>query len=617
MNDGIVLMGKWIVMIISLTGYSYILRKKSKAEVYFIPISVLSAISLCVYFGGMINLLFPISCAVLIGGILCFIRFLMDLIKHRVKPFGLSLFGICFTICAAVFIAFLFQASFQHYDNYSHWALIIKQLLCTNAFPDASSKMIEFSNYPLGTASLIYYVCRFTSHSEGIMLAAQGSLIFACFLAMFGVIKEKKRFLLYSFLGAGCSRLIVFNISIRINNLLVDFVLPMMTLAALSISYRYQENDKLQFILLIPILGLLTIVKSTGVIFSSIAVLYVISLALKKKTVSWKRKAVRILQLLFAYLPIVLWQIRQKTVFSGVSNKFDVSASAAKSGLAGKTAEDIQKIVRLFLSNMLNVGNRSVLGFLLFQCTAMIAIFFAYHFMHKKWRLKKRLIQLDIILVLYYAGILAMYIFSMPLAEAITLAGVERYASSIILLFGGAILLCMTVDIENSFTYKIGEVDSYKSYKSAKTKKLYQQGVAVTCILCVTFLLSEFNGLVYIQNTYADSFPARLSAITGDRWYTGGKIDKNRYLLYASDNEGQMTDYYVQYVTKYFLFAEHVDGVCVFYEDNLENLLSQYDYIIIAETDPYEHYLMKKHFGINGSVGIYSTKDLLSKKDNA
>lgn len=607
---------QWAGLVASFWGYFYCVKKISNASNFFIPISVFSAIAVFVYFGGLLNSLFPVSCIIYLLGFICFAIYIKDLWQHqislKVKP---TLFSICFTICTCIFIGFLFHANFEHYDNFSHWALIVKQLISADAFPDASTKIIEFQNYPLGTASFIYYICRFTSHSEGVMLASQGCLIFACFLAMFGTIKEKKRFLLYSILGAGCSILIVFNISIRINNLLVDFVLPMMSLAGISISYLYQKKRKTQWFLLIPVLGLLTIVKSTGVIFASIVVLYTLSVDYHKGYVIHVRKFISTcVRILLVYLPIILWQIRMKTVFAGVTNKFELSAAGAENGLNGKTMDDIKNIIQMFLTNMVNVNNRSVIGFILFQVFAMVMIFIVYHYLHKSWKLKKRLIQLDIILALYYIGILAMYIFAMPLDEAITLAGVERYASSIILFFGGSILLCTTIDIENSFAYKIGEVETYKAYKSAHTKKLYQRGIIATCILCVTFLLSEFNGLHYVQNQYSTSFPARLSAITTDRWIQGGQVDTNRYLLYASDKENQMTNYYVQYVTKYFLYAQTVDGVCSFYEDNLLNLLSQYDYLIIAETDYHEKYLMKKYFHINGDLGIYSTKELLAEQ---
>ncbi|WP_415985382.1 hypothetical protein [Holdemanella biformis] len=105
------------------------------------------------------------------------------------------------------------------------------------------------------------------------MLFLQGLIIFSSFYCLFGIIEEKKRFLLYSFLAAGCSLLSIFNITIRINNLLVDFILPTMCLASIAIIYTYRNDLKKAWIL-IPILGLLTIIKSTGSLFVLIAIIY-------------------------------------------------------------------------------------------------------------------------------------------------------------------------------------------------------------------------------------------------------------------------------------------------------------------------------------------------------
>lgn len=59
------------------------------------------------------------------------------------------------------------------------------------------------------------------------------------------------------------------------------------------------------------------------------------------------------------------------------------------------------------------------------------------------------------------------------------------------------------------------------------------------------------------------------------------------------------------YVGKYFLYAPYVDGIMLFYEDNMDNLLSGYDYLVVVETDLNAKYLLKKHYGIDMQQGIY------------
>lgn len=176
----------------------------------FIPVFVFSSIACIVYFAGLAGQLFIGSIIVLILGLVLVRGTLVRAVRQgtKTKPNVLfSLFQISFLGGTFIFLLILFQNELTHYDNFSHWAIVLKQLLSTNAFPTPDSSLIDFKNYPLGTSSFIYYVCRFMGHSQSVMLLAQGLLIFSCFYAMFGIVSEKKRFLLYAFLGLGLSTL--------------------------------------------------------------------------------------------------------------------------------------------------------------------------------------------------------------------------------------------------------------------------------------------------------------------------------------------------------------------------------------------------------------------------
>ena len=49
--------------------------------------------------------------------------------------------------------ASLIETRFVHYDNFSHWAVVVKYMLATNRIPDAASAIIDFKSYPLGSSS--------------------------------------------------------------------------------------------------------------------------------------------------------------------------------------------------------------------------------------------------------------------------------------------------------------------------------------------------------------------------------------------------------------------------------------------------------------------------------
>jgi len=594
-------------LLCSLSGYMMFSKEKLRLQAEFIPVFVFSAIACIVYFCGLAGFLLPGSAAVLAAGVILFVFSLTRQISNRPNEgFRLSFFCVGFAVGSLFFFQLLLTSKLIHYDNFSHWAIVIKQMLSSNAFPDAASALVDFKNYPLGSSSFIYFICRFAGNSQGIMLAAQGLLIFACFYAMFGVITEKKRFLLFAFLAAGCSLLSIFNITIRITNLLVDFLLPIYTLVLFVMIYKYQREIEKACISIIPVAGLLMIIKNTGTIFAGIGFLFLIYVWIKNRNKSfWKNGMVVILSIGAAFLPYLLWNNHMAVKFQGVENKFEVSADSIRSVSGGKSPEEIHQILKLFVKSVFDITSRPAMGILGFHAAAIIASVFAAVLLKKSWNLWKALIALDVVLIGYYLGILGLYIFSMPLDEAIRLAGFERYASSIVVLFAGGLVLCSTVDIENSFYYRTGELPAFQSFKTVESKDRYQKGVIFFMALAITILMSEYNGMQTIRRSYKMTLPYKVYQVTGDRWYSDGEVDESRYLFYASDVDSQVTDYYLQYIGKYMLYASNVDGICAFYEDNLVNLLSSYDYLVLVESDGEAKHLLKKYFGVSGQEGIY------------
>ncbi len=598
--------GLIILLIGSMTGYMLFSKELLQLQSEFVPVFVCSSLACGVYFAGLAGYLYPGAVILLTGGVLLAgiygVRILFK--KYKIHA-EITLFNTLFVIGSMFFFYLLYKSRLIHYDNFSHWAVVLKQMLSTNAFPDASSALIDFKNYPLGTSSFIYFICRFAGHSEAVMLIAQGLLIFSCFYALFGVITEKKRFLLYAFLAAGCSTLSVFNITIRISNLLVDFLLPIFTLVLFAVIDRYEKQLVKACFVIAPVAGLLMIIKSTGTIFAGIGFCYLIFIWLRNRDRNLVKNGFAVLLSIgVALIPWLLWSWHMAAAFKGVENKFDV-ARQVDTVFGGKTQEEVRQIVSLFIQSVFDLKSRPFMGILAFNLMAAGGSIFAWVVLKKNWRLWKALIALDVVVILYYAGILGLYIFSMPSDEALRLAGFERYASSIVVLFAGGLVLCATGDLERTFYYRIGQVPDLMAFKSVDSKDRYQKGVIVCIALAVILLMSEFNGMETIRESYTSTLPYKVRQVTGDRWYLDGKMDESRYLFYATDADGQVTDYYLQYIGKYMLFAPHVDGICAFYEDNMDNLLSGYDYLVVVESDVEARYLLRKHYGVAGEVGVY------------
>lgn len=291
------------------------------------------------------------------------------------------------------------------------------------------------------------------------------------------------------------------------------------------------------------------------------------------------------------------------TALAGVKNKFDVGDAAHAAVVGGKNTAQIAQVVSTFFATSIDLTTRPALGFLLGNL-AVVALLAAarWRFGHQLTHVRRALVALDFMTIVYYVGILAMYIFSMPMDEALRLAGFDRYACSIIALFVGGLAMAVTVELEGQMKFRS---DGSPCHATPLHKRRYQQVVMGCIALSLGLLTSEYNGMLFNAKTYDTSLPATVRDVVGDRWPASGKEDGTRYLLFGSDRDGLMTSYYFTYVARYYLFAPHCDAICAFYEPNMDNLLSGYDKLIVIESNSAEMGLLKKHYGVTGKVGVY------------
>lgn len=599
-----------LLLALSFVGYAWWVWSYLGIDREFIPVFVLSLIGCVVYFGGLGGVLWEGAVATLVVGIFLLAFMIGHMLHARRRPeVRVRLSDVLLLLVALAFLQLLCRSHLIHYDNFSHWAIVVKQMLSTNAFPTASSDLIDFKNYPLGTASFIYYVCLFAGHAQPTMIVAQNLLVFACLFAFFGVISEKGRFLLYAFLLLGISTLTLFNLSIRTDNLLVDFLLPIYALALFAAAYRYRQDLRHGAFVFMPVAGELLIIKSTGVVFAAFAWLFLLWQWLACRQVSGKNRRTILVAfmvvVLVSLLPYISWSWHVATSLALVQNKFATSVTSLASTEISKTPEQVSQLIGSFLRMSVDLTNRSTLGILVANVATIICYLLVRRLMHRRWAILRVLLALDVAVVVYYAGILAVYILSMPWNEASQLDGFERYASSVVILLVGALVLCAVVDIERSFAFRLEERPISRAFKSASTKRLYQQAVVTCLAVSLLLLLSELNGMQWEQDRYANTLPARFQQVTNDRWHENGTEDENRYLIYAPDTDGQVTDYYLQYVARYYLYAPNVDAICLFYGPNMDNLLSQYDYLVVAESDESDRALLSTRYDVSGEEGIY------------
>lgn len=629
---------KTVLFLLSFWGYFFSVYRLGKVKIWFVPLTCICGISLFLFWGGLLDLL-PEAAYILMGGGLagCLI-FLVYLFRGKVKRPHITAAGLCLGGGMAVFLLLAVRLRFTHYDNFSHWAVIVKYLILAEHFPGADTVMVPFRDYPPGVSLFVYYFCKFCGHSQGMMLLAQNSILLSCFLAVFGVVKEPRRFLLYSFLGMGCSMLSYLNLTIRINNLLVDFLLPLLAMASMAVSYRCKGRPGQLCFLQILILGFTGIVKETGVFFAGTAALFAVFETVSgrsrkedtgkkedsEKEISEKEKSEKedsekekreeksrlprsICALLLAagtVLPVLGWQYHLETDLAGFEGKFNITGEDAGGSVSESEAPEQEKtdafseehgkpvseelrgqVIRNFVYTALDLSGRAAQSILFCTVIAAAAILFSAWKMKRRWKLGRVMSAGIIMLLLYYAGMLWMYLYVMPEQEALRLAGFERYASSAAVFFCGILIMAAVPDIERSFAVGIDERGAYRAYSSPAAKRRYQYAVLASMLLGVNFLYSEYNGLVSIREEYGDSLPGRVERITGDCWYEGAAADERSYLVFALDDDGQVSSGEVRYVFRYFLWAPDVEVRESTGQEILEETDHRYDFVILLDRE--------------------------------
>lgn len=568
------------LFIASCLGYSLFFLRQVKLCVNFIPITVVSTLSLVLYLFGLLGLLFPGAVALYSVGLLLFGISVFQYRKNRPPVCQPKLFDICFVIVAGIFLILSLNMKLQHYDNFSHWAIVVKNMLTNDRFPNMTDFIVSYKDYPLGISTWLYYVCRFWGHQEGILLFGQNLFLLCAFYAVFAVIREKRRILVYTFLATGFSMLSYLNMTIRINNLLVDFHLPILALAGIAVVEHYRYNPGKDIWVLVPLLGVTAVVKNTGILFAFIPIVYLFFVTITQK--GSRRELVKIFAIAaLVSLPFVLWQYHEATALAGLDKKFSLTQ-----GGVGQTVapEDYSQIISDFISSALNPGGRAAQVFYLSNAAVIACSLYALVIHKRKLRLLCVLPVLDFLVVAYYGGILCLYLFVMPAGEARILAGFERYACSIILFFAGALLFTAVRDIEHSFHIQNPQGALYKAFLSPKTKKNYQAAVFMTAILSFNFLYSELSGLWFIRSAYDRSIAGQALATVGDHWYQG-TTDNTRYLVVANDQGSKVSSYELSFTLRYFLYDSEVWVVEPMKVQDLKKMLFDYDQIILFDNN--------------------------------
>ncbi|BDZ29835.1 hypothetical protein MH1LPH_03010 [Lactiplantibacillus brownii] len=577
----------FVFFALALIGYSSTLRL-CHVNPYLTWITGILVEIIMLYGFAMVNLLRPgIWIVTSLGVLLLLSRLIFGYLgKVSIHYEGLHLFDSWMIFLGIVMAVVLFQSPLIHYDNFSHWATIVKFLMYTGHLPGAQDTIISFTSYPPATALFITQFVTFTGFSAGNMLVAQYILIWAGSYSIFATLRDRTRGLNSMLLCLTIAISYVFNINIRLNNLLVDYVLAILTVAGCVGIFVYRYRPKMLAAHVALFCGTLLLVKNSAAFFVTILVIdYLVTLIRHRTTGHWFRQILRLTwqflgTLVIAALPFIWWEGHVHSTFT--TSKHEINAAAYQSQLAHDGVQGFLQIGQAFLKQIFSWNSLSTQGFLVINIGLISAWAIIKYGCHHPNPLVKLLGGLDLITGLYYGSLLGMYVLSMPYAEAITLDGFERYMSTVVVLnlFIGMIVMVRVID--ETFYEQDLAARSTLTYQSIWTKNGYQLATFLVMFFAIIMMYSEINGTTFTNHYNRRALPVTLSKVA-QPWT---KLNHAKILI-VDPQKVEVTTYYAGYLANYYFFTNNASGQATFSKSPrvFRKTLNQYEYVVVPKYD--------------------------------
>ena len=532
---------KLILFFISNIGFYKLLSKKTKIDTHFIPMLTIGIQIFVLFISGILNMLSIAALGLYISGIVMFLYYLYKDKKTFFNEFNINY--LIFILGIIILTICLVGHEFINYDNFSHWAMVVKSMLLNNRYPNFMDSVISFQEYPLGTASYIYYFSKMIGNAEWIQMLGQNYMVMAF---SFPILKyvEKNKALTYIFYFMFMNFILSYNV--LTNDLAVDTILPIVGFGVTLFIYEEGIKDK-NIIYLIPLFVTLFLVKNSSIFFIIIDVILLISLMIKNNEI----KNIKLWGIMSTpILTWLVWHKHTKYVFESASaSKHAMTLSNYMNVFRNKSMSDMITIASKAIKWVITARETYIfLGFVLLL-GIVIAIVAKKHL--------KRYVKISSLLLgiylFYVIGIILMYIFSMPLNEAIVLASISRYYRTILI-----------------FIYTILGAYIVKLISKNNIKNVVMASIILICMINLVNVasLDKYGNIFNIakEDSIREEVENTIEINNLDN-------EKDYIICISSSDSG-----YRYYLYKYLLFKDI--GVIIVKNNDDTKYFDNYDYII-------------------------------------
>ena len=548
---------KFTLFVLSMSGYCMLLNRKYSVYLEFTPILFCASISNVLFLAGILNLLPETVLGIWLLGCILFCTEMKSLRKAQWNIRNCML-AFCFGSLLLYFSWLLRGAILTDYDNFSHWAIVVKDMLLQDRMPNFEDTLIMFQAYPLGSSLFIYYVCKIVGTTEACFLWAQIILMLSALFSGLVFVTKKNRY------AAGVwaiYAIYALTVNISIWSLLVDTLLPLVGLAAFIILYKYRKQPKQTLIFSSVLFPFLLNIKNSGIFFYLICLGILIFYLNQHGKIIWR-------QLIgWAVFPAaatnILWSKHVKLVFAaGQESKHAMSLENYAQMFAGKSSDDILFIIQKWQDAFFSLSNTNIQLILFTAVLVLLASLFHFLLDRKTVYWKRALGILGFVagtVLLYQIGLLGMYLFSMPTFEAKYLASYDRYQLSMNQFLLGIVMI------------KI--IDSVKFMKAESDRKYVFPLLVTICIICAFPIFPQSSKIptLYKKPAFENTDHAILKEIEEERELTGA----DTYVYYDPYSD------YLSHLIRYELWTENVRRISKLEADTLNDELSSSAYLFL------------------------------------
>ncbi|MDD3429829.1 MAG: hypothetical protein PHG02_07470 [Oscillospiraceae bacterium] len=507
------------VIFLSLCGFGLFAVQRGKLAVCFAPLWALSCITVLTFFFGLFGHLqkgayfaAALGIVLLIWGVitaaLSFKRGQQSITRHTI----MGLLGKClsiFYIIAGMLLGIVLFAGarYNDMDDFSHWGLIIRTLMETNALPNETTK-IAFTNYPPAAAVWNYFFCMLSGYSESRTMLAQFLISLCATAPVFFGIKFKKPLGIAARICLAMGAMCMLNADFY--HMRVDVLLGLVGFACVMGVYVYRHNLYRMALCTAPFTVLLVLLKDSGKLFWGYTLIFALFFILQ--AFKQKRKAAACVAIIgLIVLPLLAngqWGAYQTRAWPNMryeDNKFAFSPTAISEKFAEKPEQFRKNAPLMYLQNITDLTRTSTKILLLLNTAAVIIYFLCRQKSPGQGRRTViAMLLCDGALLVYLIGLFFMYYLLMPYGEAQNFAELNRYYTTAILYITLIVGLNMVFALES--LWDTSSIPLGK--KLSESSNLYAVIGGTVLLACFVVLNSQnFKNYIPTQHpvTYTDA----------------------------------------------------------------------------------------------------------------